>query len=169
MSSGRSSALPPEPIEVFSERLTVPVWYWAAGIGVASILSAEVHMGSPGVQAWLPYVILIPVAVWVVLYLGRMRVRVEDTPDGRVFHAGDAHLPVSVISRVAIVPASAKSAALGRQLDPAAFVRHRSWVGPMVLVVLDDENDPTPYWLVSTRKPEALVAELTPSETPDRS
>ena len=62
--------------------------------------------------------------------------------------------------RSAEVPRSAKSAALGRQLDPAAFVVHKAWVGPMVLVVLDDPDDPTPYWLVSCRHPERVLSAL---------
>ena len=66
----------------------------------------------------------------------------------------------SVISRSAEVPRSAKSAALGRQLDPAAYVVHRAWVGPMVLVVLDDPDDPTPYWLVSCRHPDRVLSAL---------
>ncbi|MBD0322363.1 MAG: DUF3093 domain-containing protein, partial [Aldersonia sp.] len=73
---------------------------------------------------------------------------------------GRAHLPVDVIARTAAVPPSAKSAALGRQLDPAAYVQHRAWVKQMVLVVLDDPDDPTPYWLVSTRHPDRLLAAL---------
>jgi hypothetical protein len=73
---------------------------------------------------------------------------------------GDAHLPTSVISRTAEVPRSAKSAALGRQLDPAAYVVHRAWVGPMVLVVLDDPDDPTPYWLISSRHPDRVLGAL---------
>jgi len=74
--------------------------------------------------------------------------------------AGAAHLPVSVIARSAEVPKSAKSAALGRQLDPAAYVVHRAWVGPMVLLILDDPDDPTPYWLVSCRHPDRALAAL---------
>jgi hypothetical protein len=147
---------------IYSERLRVPVWYWVAAIGVAVILSAEVHMGSPGVMAWLPYVVLVPFAVWVVSYLGRMRVMVVDRDGERLLLAGKATLPLSVIDRVAEVPGTAKSAALGRQLDPAAFVQHRSWVKPMVLVVLDDPSDPTPYWVVSTRDPSAVAAALSP-------
>ena len=80
--------------------------------------------------------------------------------DNTELWAGPTHLPVSVITRSAEVPASAKSAALGRQLDPAAFVANRSWVGPLVLVVLDDPDDPTPYWLVSTRHPDRVISAL---------
>ncbi|MGB3773230.1 MAG: DUF3093 domain-containing protein [Rhodococcus sp. (in: high G+C Gram-positive bacteria)] len=155
---------------LYSERLRVPAWYWFAAIGVAVILSAEVHLGSPGVFAWLPYLVLVPFAAWVVTYLGRMRVEVVETSDAttgavtqRVLRAGKATLPMSAVDRVAVVPGTAKSAALGRQLDPAAFVQHRSWVKPMVLIVLDDPDDPTPYWLVSTRNPDAVVAALSPN------
>ena len=118
-------------------------------------------MGSPGILAWLPYVVLMPFAVWVVLHLSRMRVEIVDTPEGRILHAGKAHLPLDAIARVASVPAGAKSAALGRQLDPAAFVQHRTWVKTMVVVVLDDPDDPTPYWLISTRHPDKVAQALT--------
>jgi DUF3093 family protein len=74
--------------------------------------------------------------------------------------AGETHLPVTAGARSAEIPRSAKSAALGRQFDPAAYVLHRGWVGPMVLVVLDDADDPTPYWLVSTRHPERVLSAL---------
>ena len=37
---------------------------------------------------------------------------------------------------------------------------HRAWVGPMVLLVLDDPDDPTPYWLVSCRHPDRVLAAL---------
>jgi hypothetical protein len=84
---------------------------------------------------------------------------VQAGPDVELW-AGQAHLPVSVVSRSAEIPRTAKSAALGRQLDPAAFVLHRAWVGPLVLLVLDDADDPTPYWLVSARHPERVLAAL---------
>ena len=87
------------------------------------------------------------------------RVRISVTADGEL-QANRARLPRSVIARGASIPASAKSAALGRQLDPAAFLVHRAWVKTMILVVLDDPDDPTPYWLVSTRHPAELLAAL---------
>jgi hypothetical protein len=100
------------------------------------------------------------VAAGVLLWLGRIEVKVTGAGDDVELWAGGAHLPVSVMSRSAVVPRTAKSAALGRQLDPAAFVLHRNWVGPMVLVVLDDPDDPTPYWMVSSRHPDRILAAL---------
>lgn len=127
---------------------------------MAALIAVEVNMGVPSLPDWIPFVALFVVAAGALLWLGRIEVRVIASDSGVELWAGEAHLPVAVISRSADIPRSAKSAALGRQFDPAAFVVHRGWVGPMVLVVLDDTDDPTPYWLVSTRHPERVLSAL---------
>lgn len=141
----------------YSERLWVPLWWWGAGAAIAVLLSAEVHMGAPGVRAWLPYVVLVPLVGWALFAFSRMRIDVVNRDGVAELCVGKAHLPLNVVSKVAVVPRTAKSAALGRQLDPLAFVQHRTWVKEMVIVVLDDPDDPTPYWLVSSKRPEELV------------
>ncbi len=144
----------------YRERLWVPWWWWPIGLGLSAVMGAQVNMGVRNLPDWLPYAAMAVVAIGVLLWLGRIEVQVVSTGRDVELWAGQAHLPSSVISRSAVVPRSAKSAALGRQLDPAAFVLHRNWVGPMVLVVLDDPDDPTPYWMVSCRHPERVLAAL---------
>lgn len=144
----------------YRERLWVPLWWWPIGFAIAGLLAAEIHMGAPGIRAWLPYVLLAPLPVWVLLWFSRHRLEVTVTDGIAELRVGRAHLPVNFVARAAAVPATAKSAALGRQLDPAAYVQHRAWIGPMALLVLDDPDDPTPYWLVSTRRPERVLAAL---------
>ncbi|WP_054814134.1 DUF3093 domain-containing protein [Nocardia arizonensis] len=145
----------------YRERLWVPLWWWPVAFAVAGLLAAEIHMGAPGIRAWLPYALLFPVPVWVLVWLSRHRLEVRaDAAGTPELHVDRAHLPVSFVARAAVVAPTAKSAALGRQLDPAAYVQHRPWVGPMVLLVLDDPEDPTPYWLVSTRRPYEVLAAL---------
>lgn len=152
----------------YAERLWVPWWWWPLGLALAALIALEVDQGVRALPGWLPFAVLLPVAAAVLVWLSKTEVRVvSDKASGRDNPAaetelwvGDAHLPVGVISRSATVPRSAKSAALGRQLDPAAYVVHRAWVGPMALVVLDDPDDPTPYWLVSCRHPDRVLAAL---------
>ncbi|WP_432420700.1 DUF3093 domain-containing protein [Nocardia farcinica] len=156
-----AGAAPGSTVTTYRERLWVPWWWWPIGFGVAALLAAEIQMAWAGSYGWVPYVCLFPVPVWVLLWLSRHTVRVAPDPSGvPELHVGPAHLPVSFVARAAVVAPTAKSAALGRQLDPAAYVQHRPWVGPMVLLVLDDPDDPTPYWLVSTRRPEEVLAAL---------
>jgi hypothetical protein len=144
----------------YRERLWVPWWWWPTGVGLSAVLAFEVNMGIRNLPDWLPYAVLAVVAIGVLLWLSRIEVRVVDDGAEVELWAGEAHLPASVIIRSAAIPRSAKSAALGRQLDPAAHVLHRNWVGPMALVVLDDPDDPTPYWLISCRSPERVLAAL---------
>jgi Protein of unknown function (DUF3093) len=147
----------------YRERLWVPWWWWPLGFGLAALIAFEVDLGVRSLPGWVPYAILFAAAFGALLWLGRLEIKVTAGPgvsDGVQLWAAEAHLPVTAIARSAEIAPSAKSAALGRQLDPAAFVLHRPWVGPMVLVVLDDPDDPTPYWLVSCRHPERVLSAL---------
>ena len=148
----------------YRERLWVPWWWWPLGFALAGLLAFEVNMANFGTAApphWLPFVTLFIVAAATLLWLGRVEIQViAGSGDGVELWAGQAHLPTTVITRSAEIPRSAKSAALGRQLDPAAYVVHRAWVGPLILLVLDDPDDPTPYWLVSCRHPERVLSAL---------
>jgi hypothetical protein len=142
----------------FDERLRVPWWWWLAAAVVTGVVGHEIelsaHRSGWGYLGYVGTAIVCALALW---SMGRTRIRV--TADGEL-QAGKARLPRSVIARGATISASAKSAALGRQLDPAAFLVHHAWVKTMVLLVLDDPDDPTPYWLVSTRRPGELLEAL---------
>lgn len=137
----------------FRERLYASWWTWPLPVVAAVLLAAEIHMGYPGVRAWLPYIVLIPLAIAVPLSLGRTKVEVT----GSELWVGDAHLPLRFVADAEVITADEHRTALGPDLDPASFVRHRPWIRTAVRVWLDDENDPTPYWVISTRRPEKLT------------
>jgi hypothetical protein len=147
----------------YRERLWVPWWWWPLAFALAALIAIEVNLGVKALPDWLPFATLFTVAAGTLLWLSRVEIHVttDSARGGEVeLWAGQAHLPVTVIARSAEIARTAKSAALGRQLDPAAYVLHRAWVGPMILVVLDDPDDPTPYWLVSCRHPERVLSAL---------
>jgi hypothetical protein len=109
----------------YRERLWVPWWWWLVGLGASAVLAKEVNMGVRTLPDWLPYAVLAVAAAGVLLWLSRTEVRVISAGAATELWAGQAHLPASVVSRSAAIPRSAKSAALGRQLDPAvAHVGH---------------------------------------------
>ena len=56
--------------------------------------------------------------------------------------------------------AAGKREALGVGAHPLAFVVQRPWIGTAVQVLLDDPANPTPYWVVSTRRPVELTTAL---------
>lgn len=156
--SATSGSSTESAVDRYTERLWVPWWWWPAAAVVTAVAGYEIQLSAHRASwSFIGYIGVGALCVLMLWSLGRPTVRV--TADGEL-RAGKARLPRSVIARGASVPASAKSAALGRQLDPAAFLMHHAWVKTMVLLVLDDPDDPTPYWLVSTRHPDEVLAAL---------
>jgi hypothetical protein len=126
-----------------------------------ALVGLEVDMALPGMPVWVPYLVVIPLAVVVLWWLGRIRVGVAEGPDGeRELWAGGAHIPTRFVGRSDVVRDESKRMALGPQLDPAAHVLHRPWVPAAVRLEILDPEDPTPYWVVSTRRPDRLLAEV---------
>ncbi len=146
----------------YRERLTVPWHWWLSAAVAVGLIGYEVQLAARG-AAWVAavYAALAVLAAVLLWSMGRATVGVHD---GEVW-AGNAHLPVELITRAAAVPPSAKSAAMGRQLDPAAYLFHKGWIKTLVVLVLDDPEDPTPYWMVSTRHPEKILAYIPTATT----
>jgi hypothetical protein len=137
-----------------NERLAVPWWLWLAGLALAGMLAAEVHQGASGPRSWLPYAIVLPLAALGLWLLGRLRVAVG----GGELQVDDAHVPVRYVAGVTVLGPAEKRLLLGPAAHPYAFVVQRPWVPGAVQVHLDDPDDPTPYWVVSSRLPAALAA-----------
>jgi hypothetical protein len=69
-------------------------------------------------------------------------------------------VPVHLIAGVTAFRGEEATLQRGRLLDARAWLLIRGWVGPVVKIDLADASDPTPYWIVSTRTPDALVAAI---------
>lgn len=139
-----------------AERLYVPWYSWLLPMFAAGLIAATVHLGYPGLRSWLPYVVLVPLMGVLIWRAGRAPVRVED---GELY-VGAAHLPLAHVGTVEVFGTKEKRKVLGPRLDPTAYVLHRGWVGPTVRVEVTDPEDPTPYWVFSTRHPEKIASLL---------
>ncbi|GAA3724250.1 DUF3093 domain-containing protein [Plantactinospora mayteni] len=147
----------------YAERLTLPWWLWLAGTAAAGLLATELWLGSTGVRSWLPFVLLLPLAVAGLGWLGRIRIAVRD---GELL-VDDARLPVRFVADAIPLDAEGRREVLGVGADPLAFVVQRPWVPGAVQVVLDDPADPTPYWVVSSRHPVRLAEAILAARDPN--
>jgi hypothetical protein len=140
----------------YAERLRVPWWSWPPSLLVGFVVAVEISMFTTVAPVWVPFAVLLPLTALVVLWLSRLRIAVTGTE----FLVDDARLPVAVIADVMALDADGRREVLGVGAHPLAFVVQRPWIGGAVQVLLDDPADPTPYWVVSTRRPVELATAL---------
>ncbi|CAM5779785.1 DUF3093 domain-containing protein [Cellulomonas persica] len=115
--------------------------------------------------ALLPVDLVLATAVAAVAAVVAVLLVVRWTPRVRVrggeLVAGRAHIPLDLLRAPRALAGAELREALGPGLDARAYVCLRGWVHSAVRVDVDDPQDPTPYWIVSTRRPDELVAALT--------
>ena len=70
---------------------------------------------------------------------------------------GKVQIPTKYIKNVTAIEKSAQQSEKGPKLHPAAYIRFQVGVKGLLKIELNDPQDPTPYWLISSRNPE-LVA-----------
>jgi Protein of unknown function (DUF3093) len=136
----------------FRERLRPAAWVWLAGAGLAgSIGLIFARLGSG--QA-LVAVVVTGAAATTFLVRTTPSVTVQDG----LLVAGPARIPLGQLGAAQVLDAAAMRHERGPGLDARAYLLIRGWIDTGVKVCVEDPADPTPYWLVSTRHPQALAA-----------
>ena len=145
----------------YVERLTVPLRWWVQGTMFVATLWLAVLAATPEVFAWS--VTAGAMAVLVALFVGYGRPRVS--VDSTTFRAGRAHIPLDLVGPVTALDADGVRRQAGVEADARAYLLLRPYLKRGVRVDIADPADPTPYWLVSSRRPDALVSALEAGRT----
>ncbi len=95
-------------------------------------------------------------AILVALMVGYGRPQVA--VDGTTFRAGRAHITLAHVGAVTALDATGVRRLAGVDADARAYLLLRPYLKRGVRVDITDPADPAPYWLVSCRRPEAVVS-----------
>ncbi|MCP1501839.1 hypothetical protein J2Y89_000583 [Curtobacterium herbarum] len=144
---------------VYRERLWAPP---ALYLATALVIPASLLVFLP-ISATAGVAVAIGMELGVLLLLWALAPVIEVTDTE--FRAGRAHLPRSVVGEVAGFDGAAATSQRGPELDARAWTLFRGYVHGVVKVEVRDAADPTPYWLVSVRDPEAVTRALTSGAT----
>ena len=71
-----------------------------------------------------------------------------------------AHIEKKYCGEVTVLDRDAMRLIRTRDADPAAFLAIKFWISTGVKIAIDDDRDPTPYWLVSSKRAEELKRTL---------
>lgn len=143
----------------FSERLLVPLRWWVQGTMLIVSIFFAVIVAMNEHTVWIAWVVTgLATALMTAGFLnyGRARIAVE----GEELHAGRAHIPLTLLGEARALDAQETRRVAGRDADARAYLLLRPYLKESVQVWIDDPADPTPYWLLSTRRPQELARAL---------
>ena len=85
--------------------------------------------------------------------------------DRDTFRAGRAHIGLGHVGAVTALDADGVRRQAGVDADARAYLLLRPYLKRGVRVDITDPADPAPYWLISCRRPDALVSALQAART----
>jgi hypothetical protein len=140
----------------YRERLTAPASWWALAALFGLVTGWVFYVATPVWVAAIALLVAGAAALSIVASYGSATVEVSE--DG--LRAGRATLPWYAVGHARALDRAAAQAAAGVNADARAYLLLRGYCGGAVRVEVDDPADPTPYWLVSSRRPEAVVSAI---------
>jgi hypothetical protein len=141
-------------VTIYRERLWPAPWLFLA---TALVIPASLLV-------FLPINQTVGIVAAAVLYAGCVVLLLAAAPAITVTEsqlvAGKARLPLEAIGEVTSFSRDEARLERGQRLDARAWLMIRGWIDPVVRIEVLDERDPTPYWLLSTRRPRELAEAL---------
>lgn len=143
--------------ELFAERRWPPFGTWLLA-PLGGVFGALVVFPVSRTTALATGII---VSVTIALLLARTADRIVVTDgDDPGLTAGRAFLDAWHIGQVEALDAEHTREVIGPGADARAYLAHRGWIPTAVRVEVLDTDDPTPYWVVSTRRAQDLASAL---------
>lgn len=143
-------------MEDYRERLTAPPSWWVAALIFGGICGWIMVVATNPTWGLAAAAVAFGAAASLVIAYGSLAIRAG--ADG--LHVGAAFLSREFIGKVSALDRVDFRTNIGPDVDARAWLRTRPYVDGGVRVDVTDPADPTPYWLVSCRRPEAVVAAL---------
>jgi hypothetical protein len=140
----------------YHERLGVPLRWWVQGTMLVASLWLAVVVAVPGPAAWAITAVAMALLALGLVWFGAARISVSDG----ILRAGRAHIAARHVGAVTPLDAEETRRTAGRDADARAYLLLRPYLKRAVRVQIKDPQDPTPYWLVSTRHPDELARVL---------
>ena len=140
----------------YRERLSAPLSWWLAALGFA-VVWGWVFLVVLNWTAAIVVTLLVAAAGFAAVWrYGSIEISVD--ADG--LRVGTATLGPQHVGAVRRLDRAAYRTQLGTGADARAYLVTRPYLDHGVLVEIDDPADPVPYWLISSRRPDAFATAL---------
>lgn len=141
----------------YAERLSVPLRWWVQGTMLVASLWLALVVALPEPLAWAITAAAMALLGLLLLSYGAARISVGDGE----LRVGRARIEARHLGAAVPLDPEAARRRAGVEADARAHLLLRPYLKHAVQVEITDPDDPTPYWLVSTRHPDRLAGAVT--------
>ena len=144
---------PTEPI-VYRERVRPNLGTF---ISVATLLPAVTLVSEPfDYRIGIAIGLTLMISIWAALFFLAPVIQVGSSH----LTVARAKIPRNLLGNIEEIAKDQIFSERGPKLEPAAYKVFQGTVKTAIKITVNDPNDPTPYWIISTRKPAQLAEVL---------
>ncbi|HWV26665.1 MAG TPA: DUF3093 domain-containing protein [Aeromicrobium sp.] len=140
----------------YRERLFVPLSWWVACLVTAVTFGWIFLVATTRVAAGVTFGLALVASALLVQRYGSLLIE----RDASGLRVGRAFLDEAHLGRAEALHRDAYRRRLGVEADTRAYLVTRPYLDRGVLVRVDDDTDPVPYWLISSRHPDEIAAAI---------
>ena len=139
----------------YAEKSKLPLKVWVFIIG----MSISIYLA-----IWAPLGVMPALLMTLIFFAGflavlnKMQTKVFISKD--YLYANNAKIEIKYIKKAIPLNKSEFRDLNGVSADPAAFLATNFWTNTGVKIELKDKNDPTPYWLISSKRATEIAKKL---------
>ncbi|MEI6294657.1 MAG: DUF3093 domain-containing protein [Actinomycetes bacterium] len=140
---------------IYKERSPWPIWLWLFLLFLAATLALAIWAALGTRWGWISML----VQFLGLLFLSQRAVLTIEVTHKQL-RVGDATIDRKFLGAIVALSADEMRQWRGPLSDPAGYMALRFWLSRGVKIEINDPKDPTPYWLISSKKAQPLAAAL---------
>jgi hypothetical protein len=140
---------------IFKEVLRPPIWLLAFIYFLLLSLVIAIWAAFDNNVALVAFI----VATIAIVYIA-IAMRSTITLDSEELRIDRAHIEIKYLGSATVVDSQTMRLLRTRDADPAAYLAIRFWISKGIKITIVDPRDPTPYWLITSKRGEEIAALL---------
>ena len=141
--------------KAYFEQISWGIWVWL----FVALLCASIYLA-----IWAPLGNIAALFITLISILGfyylSLKMQTTTYIQGNFLYVNEAKIELNFLENAQALNQSEFKRIIGVDADPAAFLAINFWTKTGVKVEVNDKNDPTPYWLISSKRAKELAALL---------
>ena len=138
--------------KTYFEQISWGIWVWF----FVAILCASIYLAVWAPLGNTPSLVVTLLSIFGFYYLS-LKMQTTTFIQGNFLYVNQAKIDLKYLKNAKALDESEFKRAIGAEADPAAFLAINFWIKSGVKIEVNDKKDPTPYWLISSKRASELA------------